>query len=80
MAGIRKRHSPHLTVKVVLEAMKEQLTTAKLTSKYGIQASRVATWNKRALAVLPEAFSPVKKRWDTEQQTLIDELDKPIGT
>ncbi len=57
MAGIRKRHSQHIKVKVVLEAMKGQLTTAELTSKYGVHASQIMTWKKRALAVLPEAFS-----------------------
>ena len=79
MAGIRKRHSQHIKVKVVLEAMKGQLTTAELTSKYGVHASQIMTWKKRALAVLPEAFSPVRKRSDTEQQALIDELYKQIG-
>ncbi|MCZ6800994.1 MAG: transposase [Nitrospirae bacterium] len=79
MAGIRKRHSPHVTVKVVLETIKGQLTTAELTSKYGVHASQITAWKKRALEVLPEAFSPVRKRSDTEQQALIDERYKQIG-
>ncbi len=79
MAGIRKRHSQHIKVKVVVEAIKGQLTTAELTSKYGVHASQITTWKKRALEVLPEAFSPVRKRSDTEQQALIDERYKPIG-
>lgn len=79
MSGIRKRHSQHVKVKVVLEAIKGQLTTAELTAKYGVHASQITTWKKRALEVLPEAFSPARKRSDTEQQALIDELYKQIG-
>ena len=64
---------------MVLEAIKGQLTTAELTSKYGVHASQIATWKKRALAILPKAFSLVRKRSDLEQQALIDELYKQIG-
>ena len=79
MAGIRERHSPHIKGKVVLEAIKGQLTTAELTANYGVHASQITTWKKRALAVLPEAFSLVRQRLDLEQEALIDELDKQIG-
>jgi transposase len=43
MADIRKRHSPHLKVKVVLEALKGQRTTAELTNHYGVHASQILT-------------------------------------
>ena len=79
MADIRTRHAPQIKVHVVVEALKGQLTTAALTSKDGVHASQIATWKKRALAVLPAAFSPVSKRSDTEQQALIDERYKQIG-
>lgn len=73
MAAIRERHSPHIKGKVVLKAIKGQLTTAELTANYGVHASQITTWKKRALAVLPEAFSLVRKRLDLEQEALIDE-------
>lgn len=56
MPGIRKRHLPHAKVKVVLEAINGQLTTADLTTKYGMHDTQIMRWKKRALAVLPDAF------------------------
>ncbi len=79
MAGIRKRHSSQVKVKVVLEALKGQRTTAELTSQYGVHASQILAWKKRVLEVLPEAFSHSRKRSELEQQALIDELYKQIG-
>ncbi len=88
MPGIRKRHSQPVKVKVVLEAFKGQLTTAEITSQYGVHASQIATWKKRALAILPTAFSRARTRSDLEQQALLDELSrlarrttwrKPVG-
>ncbi len=79
MSGIRKRHAQHIKVKVVLEAIKGQLTTAEITSKYGVHASQITTWKKRALAILPDAFSKARTRSDSEQQALLDELYKQIG-
>ena len=79
MPGIRKRHSQHVKVKVVLEAFKGQLPTAEITSQYGVHASQIATWKKRALAILPTAFPQARTRSDLEQQALLDELYKQIG-
>lgn len=79
MSGLRKRHAQHIKVKVVLETLKGQLTTAEITSKYGVHASQITTWKKRALAILPDAFSQGRIRSDSEQQALLDELYKQIG-
>lgn len=79
MADIRKKHSPQLKVKIALEALKGEKTTAEITSKYGLHATQVATWKKKALEAIPEVFSKNRKRTDIEQSKLIDELYKQIG-
>ena len=62
MAMSRNRHSVQTKVKVVLESLKEEKTTAEITAKYGIHATQINTWKKAVLAIMPEAFSSKKKR------------------
>lgn len=79
MAISRNRHSVQTKVKVVLESLKGEKTTAEITAKYGIHATQINTWKKAVLAIMPEAFSSKKKRQGHDQQALIDELYKQIG-
>ena len=75
----RKKHSTQTKVKVVLEALKGEKTTAELTAKYGIHAAQINNWKKAALKVIPEAFSSKSKRQENDHQAMIDELYKQIG-
>ena len=75
----RKKHSTQTKVKVVLEALKGEKTTAEMTTKYGIHSTQINNWKKAALEVIPEAFSSHRKRQEDDQQALIDELYKQIG-
>lgn len=79
MSVIRKRHTQQIKMKVALEAIKGQKTTAEITVKYGVHATQINTWKRQALEIMPEAFSSKKKRSDAEQQNLVDELYKQIG-
>lgn len=79
MAISRNRHSVQTKVKVVLDSLKGETTTAEITAKYGIHATQINTWKKAVLAMMPEAFSSQKKRQEHDQQALIDELYKQIG-
>ncbi len=75
----RQRHGTQTKVKVALEALKGQQTTAEITARYGVHATQINQWKKAALATIPEAFSSKRKRADDDQQALIDELYKHIG-
>jgi len=75
----RKKHSTQTKVKVALEALKGEKTTAELTAKYSIHATQINNWKKAVLDVLPEAFSNKRKRQEDDQQSLIDELYRQIG-
>ena len=75
----RKKHSTQTKVKVALEALKGERTTAELTAKYSIHATQINNWKKAVLDVLPEAFSNKRKRQEDDQQALIDELYRQIG-
>ena len=75
----RNKHSTQTKVKVALEALKGEKTTAELTAKYSIHATQINLWKKAALEILPEAFSNKRKRQEGDQQALLDELYKQIG-
>ncbi len=79
MTVTRTRHSSQTKVKVAVEAIKGEKTTAELTAKYGVHASQISSWKQQALEVIPEAFSNKRARSETDQQALIDELYKQIG-
>ena len=78
MAVMRKKHTPELKVKVALEAIKGEKTTAEITSKYGVHATQVTAW-KKAMEIMPEAFSGSRKQADVDQAKLIEELYSQIG-
>ena len=75
----RKNHSTQTKVKVALEAIKGEKTTAEITAKYSIHATQINNWKKSVLEILPEAFSNKRKRQEDDQQVLMDELYKQIG-
>lgn len=75
----RKKHSAQTKVKVVLEVLKGEKTTAEITTKYGIHATQINNWKKVVLDALPEAFSNKRKQQGNDQRTLIDELYRQIG-
>jgi len=79
MTTLRKKHSIKSKVKIALEAIKGEKTTAEITSTYGIHATQVNTWKKQALESIPEAFSAKRKKQENDQQELIGELYKQIG-
>ncbi len=79
MGTIRKTHNTQTKIKIALEAIKGEKTTAEITSHYGIHSTQVNIWKKQAIDILPEAFSGKRKKAENEQQELIDELYKQIG-
>jgi transposase-like protein len=79
MAVTRKKHTPQSKVKVAVEAIKGQMTTAEITAKYGVHTSQINAWKKKAMEIIPDAFSNANKRAQSDQQALIDELYKQIG-
>ena len=79
MTKIRKTHTLQMKVKVALEAIKGEKTTAEITSKYGIHSTQINNWKKQALEQIPNAFSKKRKKQKEDQQKLVDELYRQIG-
>jgi len=53
----RKNHSPDFKARVALEAIREEMTLAELSKKYGVHPTQVSTWKRAAIENMASAFS-----------------------
>jgi transposase len=80
MTNIRKNHSALFKTKVAIEALKETMTQSELSSKFGVHASRIATWKKLAVESIRDGFLNKSERAHSkEDSVLINELYQEIG-
>ncbi|WP_254453610.1 IS3 family transposase [Siccirubricoccus sp. G192] len=57
MTGKRKRYTAEFKVKVALDALRGELTTAQLAAKHGIHQTMVGEWKRQAMEGLTAVFS-----------------------
>lgn len=75
----KRTHSPAFKTKVAVEAIRGAMTPGELASKFEVHPTQIAAWKKKALALIPEAFSGVRKREQAIQESREDELYTEIG-
>jgi len=77
----RKKFTSKFKTKVVLEAIKEQSTSAELAQKYNIHPSQISTWKREFIAgastVFDKGSATKSKRSEAEEKE--DDLLKIIG-
>lgn len=76
---IRRVHPPAFKAKVALEAIKEQKTTAELSSIYGVHSTQITKWKKKAVDFIAQVFSDQFHQQAKSDDELIQELYKQIG-
>ena len=76
---MRKSFSPDFMAKVALAAIKGDMTTAELSSKYEVHRSQINNWRKRALEGLREIFRGKRDKSIKDNEKIIDELYRQIG-
>lgn len=70
----RKTHFPESKVQVALEAIREEMTLAKLSKKYGVQRAQIGRTLKRAaIENMPAAFT---RRGSAPEQVSCADVDK----
>lgn len=75
----KKNYTAAEKARIALEAVKGSLTINEITQKFGIHSTQILKWKKELLARLPELFSDGKKKRESEQQELVDQLYQQIG-
>ncbi len=75
----RKNHSPDFKAKVALEAIREGMTMAELSKKYGVHPTQIGTWKRAAIKNMAVGFT--KRGSDPAQvdDAAIDKLHSKIG-
>ena len=69
----RKNHSPDFKAKVALEAIREEMTMAELSKKYGVHPTQIGTWKRAAIENMSTAFT---RRGSLPEQVSIADVDK----
>ena len=69
----RKNHSPEFKSKVALEAIREEMTLAELSKKYGVHATQIGTWKRASIENMATAFT---RRGLAPEQVSAAEVDK----
>ncbi len=67
--------------KVVLEALREEMTLQEIANKYSVHPNQISLWKKQAIENLPEIFEKSNKKTEEERQaeTQYDEALKTLG-
>jgi transposase-like protein len=75
----KNQYPPTFKVKVALDAIKEEKTSAELASHYQVYPGQIRAWKALALKGLEEVFRDRRRQQDKEKDQLIEELYCQIG-
>jgi len=75
----RKNHSPDFKAKVALEAIREEMTMAELSKKYGVHPTQIGTWKRAAIDNMASTFFKRGGDPGRADEAHIDKLHSKIG-
>ena len=70
----RKNHSAEFKARVALDAIREEMTLAELSKKYGVHSGQISTWKRAALDNMTSAFQ--RRGRDPEPEVSAAEVEK----
>jgi len=79
MSEKRKKYTATEKAKIALEAIKNELTLAQISSKYGAHATQINAWKKQAVTLLADVFRDKGKPELVEYETQLAALYEQIG-
>tara|TARA_B100000745_G_C20110865_1_gene380208 strand:- start:912 stop:1202 length:291 start_codon:yes stop_codon:yes gene_type:complete len=76
----RASYTKTFKAKVALEALKNQRTSAELSSEFDVHSTQINSWKKHAVSQLPELFSRTpdqdRMQWESERDRLYQQIGK----
>jgi transposase len=79
MTGKRKRYSAEFKVKVALEALRGELTIARIVAKHGVHQTPVDTWKRQAVEGMAGVFSGKAEAAEADRAAEVETLHAKIG-
>jgi transposase len=81
VTNTRKKHGAEFKVKVAMAAIREEVTIAEISSKYGFHESQVNAWKKTVLDGVKGLFGAEKKAAgaDAADSAQVSALHEKIG-
>ena len=75
----RRKFTTKFKTQVVLDCLKERMSTAELAQKYEFQPSQISAWKREFLDGAEQVFGPGKKSVKSEAELEKERLLKTIG-
>lgn len=75
----RKRYTAEFKAKVALEAIREELTTAELSKKYGVHPTMISGWKRTAIEKMASSFGVKLDEEPPISQKEVENLHAKIG-
>jgi len=75
----RKTHTPDFKAKVALEAIREEMTLAELSKKYGVHPNQISTWKRAVIENMATAFTRRGADPGKVNEAEIEKLHSKIG-
>lgn len=79
MRSLRSKYPPAFKAKVALEAIKEEKTSAELSSQYQVHPGQIRNWKATLKQGATDLFNGNRKNTKDNKDNLIEELYKQIG-
>lgn len=79
MSTKRKSYLPAEKAKIVVEAIKGELTLAEISSRYDVHATQINHWKRYVLENLPGLFVDKAKQLQVDYESQLAELYQQIG-
>ena len=79
MSTKRKSYTPAEKAKVAIEAIKERMTVAEITSTYAAHPTQINQWKRHVMDHLAELFSGKDQTLQVDYEERLAELYQQIG-
>ena len=79
MVGKRKRYSADFKAKVVLDALRGELTASQLAAKHGVHQTMISAWKRQAMEGLTSVFSGSAEVKEGTREGEVEKLHAKIG-
>ena len=75
----RQNFDKAFKTKVVLEALREEMTLQEIAKKYEVHPNQISLWKKQVIENIPEIFEKPNKKSEGEKQAE-DQYDEALKT